>query len=312
MNYWLIATDEAGYGPKLGPLVVAATLWKVTADSVVADDFATLARPLVLGKLSLRIADSKRVFKPHAAGAIDSLRYIAWSALRCSGFAGWSFRDALSQIAECDIAAIEQSPWLATLDDVLDDEARAVVEQIVTVWKTAFVQLAGLSLRVITAKQFNAICDSGLNKSDLLSSATLGLVDRLRRRCLDQSHHLDVYCDRHGGRRYYAGVLQHQFPELDLRVMQETAARSSYTLTAPAATMQIRFTVKGDSFTPVALSSMIAKYTRELAMNSLNRYFIERIGMSLKPTAGYPVDADRFLNEITTLSVDRDSLVRKR
>ena len=29
----VIGTDEAGYGPNLGPLVVAATAWQVEADA---------------------------------------------------------------------------------------------------------------------------------------------------------------------------------------------------------------------------------------------------------------------------------------
>ena len=31
---WLIGVDEAGYGPNLGPLVVAATAWRVHACGV--------------------------------------------------------------------------------------------------------------------------------------------------------------------------------------------------------------------------------------------------------------------------------------
>ena len=31
----VIGTDEAGYGPNLGPLVVAATAWRVDRKSVV-------------------------------------------------------------------------------------------------------------------------------------------------------------------------------------------------------------------------------------------------------------------------------------
>ncbi|MHC4253749.1 MAG: hypothetical protein ACYS9X_31935, partial [Planctomycetota bacterium] len=44
----------------------------------------------------------------------------------------------------------------------------------------------------------------------------------------------------------------------------------------------------------VALASMVSKYVRELFVRRLNRWFGERVE-DLKPTAGYPVDAARFL-----------------
>ena len=52
--------------------------------------------------------------------------------------------------------------------------------------------------------------------------------------------------------------------------------------------------------TPVAFSSMVAKYLREKAMESFNDYFqsLHRGESPLKPTAGYPVDADRFLSAV--------------
>ena len=66
----------------------------------------------------------------------------------------------------------------------------------------------------------------------------------------------------------------------------------------------------------VALASMHAKYLRERMMESLNRYFNTLAGGGLKPTAGYPVDADRFLADVDGLldrhQIDRDTLVRCR
>ncbi len=52
---YLIGTDEAGYGPNLGPLVISATLWQVP-DGVQGDDLfellcgAVAPRPVAAGK----------------------------------------------------------------------------------------------------------------------------------------------------------------------------------------------------------------------------------------------------------------------
>jgi hypothetical protein len=51
---------------------------------------------------------------------------------------------------------------------------------------------------------------------------------------------------------------------------------------------------------PVALGSMLSKYLRELHMILFNRYWCER-RPDLKPTAGYSVDARRFLEDIAPL-----------
>ncbi len=41
----LIATDEAGYGPKLGPLVIVATAWHVPCEFSTAEELAKLFAP---------------------------------------------------------------------------------------------------------------------------------------------------------------------------------------------------------------------------------------------------------------------------
>ncbi|MGC4004140.1 MAG: hypothetical protein QM811_13880 [Pirellulales bacterium] len=49
-----------------------------------------------------------------------------------------------------------------------------------------------------------------------------------------------------------------------------------------------------------AAASMTAKYLREVAMHSFNRFWRAK-SPELKPTCGYAVDAGRFLNDIAPL-----------
>ena len=57
------------------------------------------------------------------------------------------------------------------------------------------------------------------------------------------------------------------------------------------------FLEKGERMLPTALASMTAKYLRELAMRPFNAFWRRHIP-GLKPTAGYPADARRFLDDI--------------
>jgi ribonuclease HII len=65
---WLIGTDEAGYGPNLGPLVVSATLWRLPDISLARDLYDMLAdvvcRTPRTGDPRLPIADSKQLYSP--------------------------------------------------------------------------------------------------------------------------------------------------------------------------------------------------------------------------------------------------------
>ncbi len=66
----LIGTDEAGYGPNLGPLVVSATMWHVPDEFARADLYQTLSdfvvRPFDKSPNDARvvIGDSKQLYSP--------------------------------------------------------------------------------------------------------------------------------------------------------------------------------------------------------------------------------------------------------
>ena len=317
----LIATDEAGYGPKLGPLVICASVWRLDIPvsdtpnaSELAKQFAPLRDPMKCGDASVFVDDSKAIYKPQ--GGLDALHAVISASHHWCGNHESTLGPMLSRIAARDIDAIDRSPWLRQLSETrfLD---RSMTEGLRQHWTSTGLDLLGILTRVITAEQFNAACLAGSNKADLLSESTLGLVEQVL-----QSHatgpHTSVFCDRHGGRKFYGGVLQSVFPEFQLRVQREEKLESTYTLSDAGRQVDVSFKVKGDSFTPVALSSMHAKYLRERFMESFNQFFADRHhgDCKLKPTAGYPVDADRFLADVAETikneKIAHQSLVRSR
>ena len=86
-----------------------------------------------------------------------------------------------------------------------------------------------------------------------------------------------------------------------VRALREGRTESSYLATCPQGELQIRFLARGETLLPAALSSMLAKYLRELSMRIWNRYWCARLP-GLRPTAGYYTDGRRFLAEIEALA----------
>ncbi|MFM9058103.1 MAG: hypothetical protein ACKOSQ_03060 [Planctomycetaceae bacterium] len=290
----VIGTDEAGYGPNLGPLVVAATAWHVAAPPEAAEALLAAAvaearhadgRPLW--------ADSKQVLR--GAGGFAALETGALVGLALATGAvpaSWSAVAGAS-----DAGPLETAPEDAALAALAlpIEAARDAVTGLVTGVRarlaTHGVELAAVRVHVVRPGAFNAILDRGLNKSDLLSQATLDLAATTR---ADATGPTLVWCDRHGGRRRYAGLVARHFGATLVQAAEETAARSSYEV--PAASLRVEFSVGGEARAPVALASMTAKYVRELAMRAFNTHWGARCP-GLEPTAGYPVDAARWRRE---------------
>jgi hypothetical protein len=175
------------------------------------------------------------------------------------------------------------------------------------------VRLAALEADVLSPRRFNDELAACGNKAEVLSLTTL----RLARRLVDDlpPGEVIVACDKHGGRAYYAALLQHVFESDLVRVRKETPALSIYQLVARGRTIEFRFMEKGERMLPTALASMTAKYLRELAMRPFNAFW-QRHVPGLKPTAGYPTDAGRFYRDIRAarqrLGIDDRDLWRER
>ncbi|HLA86371.1 MAG TPA: hypothetical protein VJL29_16415 [Thermoguttaceae bacterium] len=320
MPYYL-GTDEAGYGPNLGPLVVSATVWHA-AEPIEASQFYERLAPVIVSAPRLAsadavaVADSKLLYT--SGKSLWHLERGLLGALGTLGRRVEHWRDAWSALDGCSREPRRTLPWYADYHCPLPLAAEAneitrLSESLAGSFDRAGTRLVELRSRAVFEAEFNDLCRRYDSKGLALSHVTLDLLARL----IDGLDREPIYvlCDKHGGRNRYADLLAEHFPDAFVEIHGESAARSTYRLGPPDRRVEIVFAVGGEAYLPAALASMASKYLRELAMKALNAFWTARVE-GLRPTAGYPVDARRFKKEIAacqaSLGIDDDLVWRKK
>lgn len=304
---YIIGTDEAGYGPNLGPLVIAATLWHVPGErrddalyeklrDAVTDDPASEDERIV-------VADSKRVYRPgHGLGGLER-GVLAALAAWCSVPLDW---DGIWHVLAPDAPqALSGQPWFCNyrcdLPVAIDRTLLAApCEKLLKTLASQNIRLVRQRARAVFPREFNAQISGGRNKAELLSQTTLALVGELMAMIAadgDECEPVWIVCDKHGGRNRYQEVLQREFPETLICVRGESQTLSCYAWREQGRAVEAEFRVGAEAFLPVAWASMTAKYLRELSMRAFNCWWQGEVA-GLPPTAGYPVDAARFRRDI--------------
>ena len=305
---YLIGTDEAGYGPNLGPLLIAGTVWHVEDDGQDLDLYRRLQGCIDRmpstspDRERVVIADSKILYQPAKGVRLLERALLSCLSLLDKQFAGWqplwdelaphskSTRDALPWYHDfhCDLPLVCES-----------DEISSLAASLRRTFQASHVRLVAIASTAVFPGPFNDLVESYGNKSTLLSLTTLSLVKRLMRDLkLDTSpERIFVLCDKHGGRSRYGAMLQQTFPEYLVEVRAERPAESIYCWGPTSRRVEMRFQACGESFLPTALASITAKYLREAAMRAFNTFWCDQVP-DLHPTAGYPVDARRFRAKI--------------
>lgn len=301
---YLIGTDEAGYGPNLGPLTVTGTLWKV--NDVSADLYQALpqsVRQTPKGE-GIFIADSKRVY---SSGSIGQLETSVLSLIfSMTGKIPANWHELLETI--CPAEFIDQIPnqtWLAGRE--LELPLKSDTEQIKRLGNAfadeaakASVELLEIQCAPIFPPQFNSQVEALGNKATLLSAETLKIVERLMSKTDDD---LEIGCDKHGGRSKYSGLIQQFLTDEFVMIGNESLEASDYSFRERERDVVVRFQAKGESFLPTALASLVSKYLREVIMRIWNDFWQLQIP-GLKPTKGYPVDAKRFKSDIAKIQAE--------
>ena len=296
---YLIGTDEAGYGPNLGPLLVSASVWRVSdVDCELYRDLASVVtkekqRREKTASSKIAIADSKMLYKPR--GGLAGLELPLFSAVReLTTVSTW--RECWRSLTAGNCDEVDQLPWYRDFDcsipiDADVKEVGECRERFATCLSAHSVELQTVRSVAVFPQRFNRLVAEFDSKGATLSNVTLDLVADLIRD-LD-AEPIRIVCDKHGGRNSYAGFLQPRFDDRLVRVRHESRPESSYDIGTADQPISISFRSKGESFLPSALASLASKYLRELAMLAFNDFWQQRQA-DLRPTAGYPMDAKRF------------------
>ena len=320
---YLIGIDEAGYAPNLGPLVVAGSLWKVPDLDIGLYERLADSVSNQLDDKRITIADSKSIhvstgtLAPLESNLLPVLRMVMPSAVR-------KFSDLVTLIPNIDFGLFRTESAQQSLDwgdedipaNVLDqlavepsingcdlelptaiaaDELQSRAKTFESNCRRQKVRLMKLTFVPIFPTAFNVLADRMGNKASLLSATSLTLVKELLRATANDD--VTVVCDKHGGRNQYAHFVERFLASKPVESVRESERSSHYYWTESKRRFDILFNAKGESFMPVALASMLAKYVRELSMKLFNQYW-QLQQPNLRPTKGYPTDAHRFRADI--------------
>lgn len=303
---YLIGMDEAGYGPNLGPLVITASLWKVPGDPrefdfwQALDSVVSQSRPPRNSQL-LHVADSKQVHSSNAGlGPLERSTLPFLQLLNGSQEVG-SLRELwrLLVASPAHLDEIQEHPWNGdgqfSVPAIVD---RGTLHQSQQNLSAALaeveIELLSLCSEIVLPERFNRLCREYGSKGVLLTRLCMQLLNRVWDR--ETNEPTLIIGDKHGGRNRYDGFLDEILDgEMIFRV-EESTARSVYRV----GSTEIRFQTKAEEHFPVAISSMVCKYMREVMMEQFNQFWSEHIP-DIKPTKGYPVDARRFKSEIAAV-----------
>jgi hypothetical protein len=318
---FIIGTDEAGYGPNLGPLVVAASVWQIPhkADPYSLYELlkATVSAEIPAdGDPRLAMADSKQLYKPGCGlRHLERALHAVWAMLAREAT---TWRRVWPLAAGSGLAWLDELPWHAGYDlplpcDIALAEIAAAAQFFERGIRKVEVALVDVQADLLFPARFNDLVDRYDSKGEVLSLTTLALVARQIESL--PAGNVTVLCDKHGGRGRYAALLQHLFPEGLVEVRVEGRAESRYRVKLADRIADFCFAAQGERNLPTALASMLAKYLRELAMLPFNEFWQREVA-GLKRTAGYPQDARRFWDDIAParqrLQLDERSLWRSR
>ena len=308
--------DEAGYGPMFGPLLVGRAVLAIPNLPSDADPphlwqrlSKAVCRNLSSRKGRIAINDSKQL-KTQASG----IKHLEVGCLAFAALAGIQPRcvgDWLDGLGESCHQKLDHLPWYAPDDDRpwdplpaanTDGELAVARGMLVSTANRIGVTAPDLGAAVVFEDRFNQMVANTRSKA----ATSFTFVARHLSHIWNEfgEHDPFVVVDRQSGRTRYLELLQLNFPGAMISIVEESETRSAYVLEEPGVggaagrRMRITFTVEAEqAHMPVALASMISKYTRELLMARFNAYFA-RHAPGIRPTAGYATDARRFWQEI--------------
>ncbi|MFZ4573035.1 MAG: hypothetical protein ACOYN0_01475 [Phycisphaerales bacterium] len=339
MRTVLAGIDEAGYGPLLGPLCIGMSVMSVRQESLEASvpnlwkllESGVCREPGRSGERDsqgrIAVADSKALKLANSVKSTHPLIHLERGVLSFLGLGQAAVLDDATLFEALGAARPGHRAYAGAPTPLpvamSAGELGICVNMVRRACERAGAVPELMRCRVVDESEFNRIIASTGNKAETTAGA-VGEHLRALWEAYGATEHaglpsrLGVVCDRLGGRASYAGLLERELPGTSVEVIEETESRSRYVVTGDGRRAGVSFMIEGESaHLPVALASMIAKYVRELLMKRFNDWYCatyrDERGADLKPTAGYALDARRWLDDVgeTMTRADRAELVRR-
>jgi ribonuclease HII len=335
--------DEAGLGPTLGPLAIGALLLEVEPSSQsIAERLADVVGPPQTKAPHLEVGDSKLIY--------SGSRKLARLERSVLATLGWLHGSCPSDTHELfnKVASFPGGPaalpWYPIADALparalplaaQPEEVARFAEALREAGARTGIRPLAYAGRLLTEEVLNRECEAealaGGSKNTWSTHHTLDHAFELlmRHECAWRNNRIRLACDRAGGRADYRGPVERALESqaLDYRIAKETKGQgvSHYHLhpnpesaavtpsTPLRARIELSFQVGAENVDLcVAWGSMLAKYLRELIMFSFAAHW-QKVAPDVRPTAGYPQDAARFLGEVGDLAPwERHKWIRSR
>lgn len=268
----------------------------------------------------IMVNDSKKLYTPAKGLARLEEGVLAFAALAglrpgdvaqwLQGIDGYPAEEQLAQLPW--YAPGPDCPWEVLPHACTADQIAIAASMLRTAAKAGNVRVLEIRAAVVFEDQFNRMVATMRSKAAMCFTFVARHLERIWKdhgRCRPT-----VVVDRQSGRRNYRQLLAMMFEGVEIQIMDETPKRSAYFLRRGDRAMTVAFEVEAEvTNMPVALASMVSKYTRELLMARFQAWF-QRRAPHIRPTAGYATDARRFREEIepilTDLAIRSDQLIR--
>lgn len=297
--YWKVGIDEAGYGPTLGPFVMVLTAVGIPSTHEPDEDCWSLLSPWIrtaTGRVKhddsrLIVGDSKKI---HSMVDGRMILGTPWRTIFDLKIPEYVPIDRFLSIINCvGRKEIAQEFWWIG-DELIHLKKQEIYPSVGEGASPVF----KFGIVIKTVKEFNKICSESGSKGSITATAWKELVSSFFN-CLAPGDTVHFLTDKHGGRNQYLGMIHEVFDKREWVVpVRETAAESFYQVQGSGMEIGFRFIPRAEAACPmVALASMLAKHLREETMRIFNKWWKIRIP-ELQPTAGYPVDARRYISVI--------------
>ena len=308
---WVVGMDEAGYGPNLGPFVMAGVMakWKGEGDWVEA--FKTLSRSAKKKPDSKPLVDdSKKAYAKEGLEGLEKTVALFFNTKETLG----AWLNEKSVFGTTDLA---QESWFKPEENTflpgIDSDALHSMNSLN--FAEAGFESFDCRFFILPSLAFNEVVEKEDNKGAVLSKGMINIFKHFESN-FSQNDSIYGYVDKHGGKNNYSATLQNILNKGLILAGQEGISESNYKSLGADQNWNFKILPKADvNYPMVGLASMLAKWMRERLMKQFNAYWAEQVP-GIVPTAGYPGDAPRFYELIkekaATLGLSKEKVWRSR